>query len=763
MFSIKARCFGRGRCACLLFCCLLWAIGLTGSSPAFAQTLEVGCPETNSMIVIDGDENIIHRGDGGEKMALPVRDTPISDLVLILSSGSYDPNTGDVTLHLQFRVLDIELTDYVVGDDEAVRIEGVGVSWENLYLTITDSGTTGTGETFAEFAATINTNTGYRGLVYTLWLVGENPVRFSLYRLWEALEMSDVEREGGHIDHWFQIMQTTFPEACVEGAPTSAYSDYTMNTVPANNIEVAISGQNAIFEPTSATTDVEGMFGVAAFTDPASLNVVDGRETQSQSGGELLIEFQNSVRKRGLSGIYCEVIMVEGTVRVIGGRGTVKQGDILWPKTKLSLATGWGSRAQIALRFINGSHMQVIADVYTNACLADIIEIGNEGFVNQSAIQGETPLASISRTLCEKIAGFPSTPEQWAQSVGRLTVTTGVSLVVPGSGIVGFAIRYVVKDQTGQLYDRIMTSPKSNKFNESRTQSSGDPRAILDFYYDGSTRVASNIGIVPIYVDEVGILDPMAQVAPGQWLEMSETVGRLWNTPLNEIDGQGPLLRLGCEAYPETFRTKFEVTAFDLAGIDPTTFEAEVNGVTSTAFTTEDGKTWNAEFTGIPPGVGSLAFVLQDRAQNASVLEWSDLSMPGSPNLEEVRPACWDAGETTIRWANPVGMDPEDILYHEVQQIWRSNPLTWTVGPWISVGPVNETELEIPETVNLGTEFHVNVRTFDQSGCSGFQSRSEELAFDTDCADTFLMMIADWGSHEGDITDLVYFVNVISR
>ena len=322
-----------------------------------AQRLEVGCPETNAMIVIDPGEDVIHRGDLGEKMELPIQQQPVSDMVLVLSSGAYDPAGGEVTLHLQFRLIDIDpfyLSHYVVGA-KPVRIEGLGVTLETMDLTITSTGTTTQGETFAEFTATINTSTGYRRQNYTLWLAGEIPVKFTLYRLWESLEMVDANREGGFIDHWFQITETAFPSGCMEGAPTSAYSDFTMVTVPLQNADVTISGENALFEPTQTVTDDQGIFGVAAYRDPASF---DQAMDSINAGGDeaaLLINVKNSIRRRGLKGTYCEVIMVEGVVRVKDGTGTVKQGDILRPGAILTLRTGWGSRAQIALRFINGS------------------------------------------------------------------------------------------------------------------------------------------------------------------------------------------------------------------------------------------------------------------------------------------------------------------------------------------------------------------------------------------------------------------------
>ncbi|MDZ7832968.1 MAG: hypothetical protein U5L07_14570 [Desulfobacterales bacterium] len=727
---------------------LIACLGLP--SLASAMVLEVGCPQSSSMLVLDTVDEVIHRGDMGVKMKLPISQDPISDMEIILAPGTYNTASGDVTLHLQFRLESIPEEDisYYTGETP-IRIEGPGIPWENVHLNVSTGAMEGGAGYWAEFAAAINYSTGYRRLLYKLTLPPEIPVKFYIDRVFKELEMLDIlDRPAGPIDHWFQIIETSFGEDCDEGAPLSAYSEYTMNEQPAADIPVTISGVNAIFEPTTATTDAEGIFGVAAFADPEiflSSNVTSDQVSQESTtksnevtaGGELYIEFKETVRKRGLSGAYCEVIRVEGTVRVIGGSGTVQKGDILRPGTKLSLATGWGTISQIGLRFINGSTVEVIQDVYTNACLADIIEIGKTGFVNQSVIQGTTPLASVSRELCEAYGNLPNTPEEWARTAGRVAVQTGASMIVPGSGIAAFSLKYGVKTAAGEAYDCIITSPQSIKQNVQKnvlklndTTPDANKLAFVDFYYDGSTRVASNLGDLPVYADTTATDTPLILASTGDWVEIDGTVDRTWqNVDLGQIDGEGPILRLGCEADPAHYTTRFELIAHDTAGVDTASFLAQINGEPSTEFQAKDEQTWQAVLPGTPP-TGTISFRLLDKFGNESFLEWSAASMPEAPALVETLPGKWDKGSSYISWETSTEMDSSDLLCYEVRQIWRSaDTLSWASGPWISVGRAEEVWLDVPEGVALGTAFYLEIRTVTQNGISGFAARSEELAY----------------------------------
>ena len=715
------------------------------------MVLKVGCPQSSSMLVLDTVSQVIHRGDMGAKMKLPISQDPVSDMEIILAPGSYNTASGDVTLHLQFRLESIpEEAIYPYMDEEyPIRIEGPGIPWENVYRRVSVGSMEGGAEYWAEFAATINYSTGYRRLLYTLTLPSEIRIKFYIDRVFKELEMLDVlDRPAGPIDHWFQIIETSFGADCYEGAPLTAYSEFTMNEQPAANIPVTISGVNAIYEPSTTSTDADGIFGVAAFTDPEILSsaavtsdeVLHDATTQSTevtAEGELYIEFKETVRKRGLSGAYCEVILVEGTVRVIGGEGTVQKGDILRPGTKLSLSTGWGTIAQIYLRFINGSTVEVVQDVYTNACVADIIEIGKTGFVNQSVIQGTTPLASVSRQLCETYGNLPNTPEEWARTAGRVAVQTGASMIVPGSGIAAFSLKYGVKTAAGETFDYFITSPQSVSQNVQKStlnfidsRSGANPLAFVDFYYNGSTRVASNLGDLPVYADTTSTDTPLILASTGEWVELDETVDRIWqNVDLGQIDGQGPALRLGCEADPEHYTTRFQLTARDPAGVDTTSFQVEVNGEPSTAFQAIDQHTWQAELSGTPP-TGMISFWLLDTFGNESSMEWSANSMPDAPTLTETLPGKWDNGSSYISWETPTGLAASDLLCYEVRQIWHSaETLKWIDGPWISVGRANEAWLDVPEGVNIGTAFYLEIRTVSQNGISGFSARSKELAY----------------------------------
>jgi len=241
--------------------------------------------------------------------------------------------------------------------------------------------------------------------------------------------------------------------------------------------------------------------------------------------------------------------------------------------------------------------------------------------------------------------------------------------------------------------------------------------------------VASNLGDMPVYVDEASSETPLIQASPGDWVEIDETVDRIWqNVDLGEIDGEGPTLRLGCEADPEHYTTRFELTARDTAGVDITSFLAKVDDEPSNAFQAKDQQTWQAEFFGTPP-TGTISFHLLDKFGNESSMEWSAASMPEAPTLAETLPGKWDKGSSYVSWETPIFLDASDLLCYEVRQIWQSTPLNWTDGPWISVGRAQEVWLDVPEDVTLGTAFYLEIRTVNQNGISGFAARSKELAY----------------------------------
>jgi hypothetical protein len=670
---------------------------------------------------------------------------------IILLPDTYNISSGEVTLNLNFRLEHIteDYIAYFTEDEKPIYISGPGITFDTMYRRVSGIGSMEDGTYWVEFSAIIDYNIGFRRQLYTLVLPTERHVRFEIDRVYEGLKMIDVfDRPAGPVDHWFQIIETSFGEDCYEGAPLSAYSEFNMNERPASEIPVIISGKNAIYEPSTTTTDAEGMFGVVAFIDPevfSSTNLkldrgfpnATSRESEATAQGELYVEFKNTVRKRGLSGAYCEVIFVEGTVRVIGGSGTVEQGDILRPGTKISLSSGWGTIAQIGLRFINGSTIEVLQDVYTNACLADIIEIGKTGFVNQSVIQGTTPLASDSRTLCETYGNLPNTPEEWARTAGRVAVQTGASMIVPGSGIVAFSLKYGVKTAAGKAYDCIITSPQTIRQNVQKdtwalTNSGSETNqlAFIDFYYDGSTRVASNLGDLPVYADTTSTNNPLSLASIGDWVEIDETEKRVWqNVELKQIDGEGPTLRLGCESDPSHGTTRFELVARDPAGVDASSFLAEIDGSPTSSFEATDQRTWKAEFFGIPP-TETIIFRLLDMFGNESFMEWNGAFMPQVPSLVKTLPGKWDNGSSYISWETPEGLDSSDLLCYEVRQIWYSTQdLKWIDGPWVSVGRDTEAWLDVPEGVNLDTPFYLEVRAVTQNGISGFADRSDELAY----------------------------------
>jgi hypothetical protein len=110
-------------------------------------------------------------------------------------------------------------------------------------------------------------------------------------------------------------------------------------------------------------------------------------------------------------------------------------------------------------------------------------------------------------------------------------------------------------------------------------------------------------------------------------------------------------------------------------------------------------------------------------------MEWSASFMPEAPELLKTLPGKWDQGASYISWQTPAGLVSSDLLCYEVRQIWRSDPFSWSEGPWISVGKAEDVWIDVPEGVSVGTAFYLEVRTVTQNGISGFAARSEELAY----------------------------------
>lgn len=541
----------------------------------------------------------------------------------------------------------------------------------------------------------------------------------------EPYEIEASEINTGPLDRWFRLVGYVWPEEFKDGGPMpeSIYRE----TKPVTGETVAIEGERLLFSPSQVSTDSDGNFGVFAHVAPSefypSKATAGGHipTAQQQTMGQLRLKYKNIMKQQNITGNFCEVIMLEGTVRIVEGTGTVTLGDILYPGQRLSLGASWGQKAQIGLRFVNGTNASVVQDVFTNACLADMITIGNDGIENDSVIQGNTPLMSLSRTLCEQVAGLPNTPEEWARATGKVVVKSTASALVPGSGLVGFAVKYTVKTAAGKIYDKVVNSGSSSKKSTTgmmyaaQSDMSGDPRLEMSVYYDGSSRLIHNLA-VPVVVFSAGSSTPQASVAAGQWQEFQDSgsTGRQWSQTPDSIDKEGPELRFSYDYITAAGSYNLDLRAFDPAGINAASLRIEIDDADRTAEFIEQGpgsNLWRAGF-----GISYYDVVniqLADNLGNLSVLTWSRATQPGPPILTKVIPG-YPGGRTRIEWTPPDGMNPEDVLYYEYRQ-FGGFPEDIS---WYSVG-INTVALIPVPSLFPGQSFRLELRLCDRQGRVG--------------------------------------------
>lgn len=740
---------------------------------ATAMELTLVIEPGGSCISPDRRTNTMRRSESGEPIGIPLSEAGSTASTFFYYIPRSSPSPGEFTL--RFRLDDIPLEEQYRFDSRAIYINGAGLV--SVDPTIVDY-KLGTGDgDFVEFTAAVQgIYLGTLGSAYYYSVHGGMFMFLNPWRAYFAISfiepyvIDDYRQPDGYgalIDRWFQLKRRKFPDSIVDGGPFPEYISLDWEPVPGGTVE--ISGDNLIYDPSSAVSDGNGVFGVAAFVKPDSFDFkpsktlaparTEREKADARQSGQLNMTYEETIRSRKIDGFYCEAIMVEGTVRIVGGSGTVKVGDILYPGMKLSLAASYGSNAQLGLRFINGSDAQIIQDVFTNACVTDLIVIGKTDFSNHSVIQGKTPLMSASRYLCEKITGMPNTPEKWARATGRFVVTTAASMAVPGSGVAAYVIRYGVETAAGKAYDYMLSSPGDNRrkslYGLYDVTTLGNERVELICYHDGSTRIIENIpGSMALY-DPLSDT-PFAVTSDGQWLEITDaaTIGRTWDETPDTIDQEGPSLRMTFEHYPAVWIMRFELRAFDLSGIDPSSLSVTMAGlgnVTDSFEQTSPG-VWVGEFIGaVPPSGYQLSVSLSDKVGNTSLMNWLGSEIPSIPRLLSVTPAYFHGGTTKMKWEEPVGMTLEDVLFYEVRQWWRTFS-GWQSGQWQSVGVVNEVALPLPEALTITSPYFVEIRAWNRSGVAGAVLRTEELYPLQKLVDQddLLQLILDFRSRAGD-------------
>lgn len=541
----------------------------------------------------------------------------------------------------------------------------------------------------------------------------------------EPYEIEASEINTGPLDRWFRLVSYVWPEEFKDGGPMpeSIYRE----TKPVSGETVAIEGDQLRFSPSQAPTDSDGNFGVFAHVDPSTFypsKATTGGQIPNapqQTMGRLRLKYKNIMKQQNITGNFCEVILVEGTVRIVEGTGTVMVGDILYPGQRLSLGASWGQKAQIGLRFVNGTDASVVQDVFTNACLADMITIGNGGIENDSVIQGNTPLMSLSRTLCEEVAGLPNTPEEWARATGKVVVKSTASALVPGSGLVGFAVKYTVKTAAGKVYDKVVNSGSSSKKSAAgvmyaaQSDLTGDPRVEMSVYYDGSSRLIHNLAL-PVVVFSAGSSTPQDSVAAGQWQEFENdgSTGRQWSQTPDGIDKEGPDLRFSYDFIPAAGTYNLDLKAYDPSGINASTLQITIEDVDRTAEFIEQGpgsNFWRAGF-----GISYYDVVnirLADMVGNVSTLTWSRSTQPAPPIIVRVLPGI-PGGKTRVEWTPPAGLDPADVLYYEYRQFGGYPADT----SWYSVGINTIASIPVPNLFP-GEAFRIELRLCDTQGRVG--------------------------------------------
>ncbi len=732
---------------------LLAAVAMAFVAPAAsaAATLKVAIDTPGSLIIPDSTAGVMRRSDGGATLPIyfnaPGTTAPSARMYFIPTDATTLSGTPRSDIDFRFRVEDIPLScqGSTAWVPDSVWVNGG--SNPNVYA-IGTAHKLGTGEgDFIEFTYRLpNHPLGWLGGgMYVDLVFGSDTYPCNWWSRLALEFINPVAIVGGYIppgvdpsaiDRYFRLLHYKWPDTFVDNAALPEY--ISLESAPIGGESIEIGGTGLIYAPTSASTDGNGVFGVVAFVDPASFDKSAPGKADTPTSGSLTLTYKQVMQTHQITGNFAEVIQAEGRITIVDSSGTVKVGDFLKPGTKLSLSARIGEPpAQLGLRFVNGSDASVVQDVYTNACITDLIVIGQTEFTNKSVIQGKTPLMSMTRWLCEQAAGLPNTPEEWAKATGKLTVKLAVSSLVPvsmGYEMSAFVVKYAVGDVTGRIYDYTMSSPGDNR-NKSATKvasadakSVGLPRLELSTYYDASTRIAESIpGNVGIYLAAADTA--FTTSVDGLWQELTgaAAVDRTWAATPDSLDKTGPLLRMSHSYSTATWVTTFRLSASDASGLDAASLGVTIDGIAgsvTSSFEYRGEGVWVGEFIGPPPQSYTVHASLSDRVGNRSTLDWVGTLMPGPP---QTLSAFYYGAKTWIEWALPSNMVAADLLYYEVRQNYWTTLGGWMVGPWQSVGTLGATTLDLPAGFSTASPYYVEVRAWNARGMAGTASRSVDI------------------------------------
>ncbi|MBK7660284.1 MAG: hypothetical protein IPJ28_14640, partial [Betaproteobacteria bacterium] len=552
--------------------------------------------------------------------------------------------------------------------------------------------------------------------------------------------VSHVPGAASVTDRFFKLVSYQWADNLADGTAIDETTTVALKAVPIVGEGVEISGANLIVRPASATTDDQGVFGLLAFVDPAAFEKSAGAKAGTPSYGDLTLKYKQVIRTNRITGNFAEVIQAEGRITIVGGSAgsTVKVGDILSPGTTLSLSASIGEpSAQLGLRFVNGADAHVVQDVFTNACITDLIVIGQTEFTNKSVIAGKTPLMSISRYLCEQMAGFPNTPEEWAKATGKFAVKLAASAAVPvpmGYEAAAFAVKYAVGTVAGSAYDYTITSPGDNRVVPKSAAravakaATSDRRIEWRTYYDGSTRIGENFD-ADFALFQSAAAAPFATTAPGAWQELAgaNAVARTWAHTPDTLDLEGPQLRLSYDYLPASLTMAIRLSALDPSGLDLASLAVTIDGIAgdvANAFAYRGDGVWVGEFIGsMVPRDYRVHASLADNLGHRASLDWMGEQVPGPPRALS---AAFHGGKTWVEWDLPLAMAATDLLYYEVRQLWQA-AAGWTTGPWQSVGTFELASLDSPAGLLPGGKILVEVRAWHGTGVAGTAARSAEF------------------------------------
>ncbi len=297
-------------------------------------------------------------------------------------------------------------------------------------------------------------------------------------------------------------------------------------------------------------------------------------------------------------------------------------------------------------------------------------------------------------------------------------------------------------DRVTNLGDNRQHTPSPKKANgaaDSGSITKGTPRVEFSNYFDGSTRLIQNVpGLITVYDSETEA--PVTAIGQGVWQEFTDqnVLGRSWAETPDTIDKEGPSLRLAFSYDNTNDHNIFELKAFDLSGIDQPSLDAWLYGTNYIAnitsyFHYNGSGVWSANFASPPvydspkPPV-NVKFSLTDKVGNLSTFNFPLVNLLGQPQILSVQPACVKNGKTIMKWKEPEGNKPDDILYYEIRQLWEiSNGTGIQTGAWQSVGKANSVKLDLPAELTRSSRYFVEIRAVDQNGSSGAIGRSIEL------------------------------------